>query len=142
MVDDKYALFPYNLSSKGVTYAVLGFYSIVYAWGISFLIQHRFMLTTFLAEYETAKNELGRVIRYKFAFRWCEEQVSSPLVSYINPLTRKREFPGGGLPKRMVRSSRNSVVIIRRQALFLVRCLIVQSMSPGIYCGRRTCVGG
>ena len=36
MVDDKYALFPYDLASKGVTYTVLGFYSIVYAWGISF----------------------------------------------------------------------------------------------------------
>lgn len=35
LVDDKYALFPYDLSSKGVTYAVLGFYSIVYAWGMS-----------------------------------------------------------------------------------------------------------
>lgn len=27
-----------------------------------------------LAEYQTASNELGRVVRYKFAFRWCEEQ--------------------------------------------------------------------
>jgi hypothetical protein len=34
LVDDKYVHFPYDLSSKGVTYAVLGFYSIVYAWGM------------------------------------------------------------------------------------------------------------
>lgn len=27
-----------------------------------------------LAEYQTAGNESGRVVRYKFAFRWCEEQ--------------------------------------------------------------------
>ena len=40
---------------------------------------------TVLAEFETAKNEVGRVIRYKFAFRWCEEQVSSPLIFYIGP---------------------------------------------------------
>ena len=37
MVDDKYARFPFDLLSKSVTYAVLGFYSIAYAWGISFL---------------------------------------------------------------------------------------------------------
>lgn len=35
LMDDKYARFPYDLSSKGVAYAVLGFYSIVYAWGMS-----------------------------------------------------------------------------------------------------------
>jgi len=33
LIDDKYALFPYDLGSKGVTYAVLGFYTIVHAWG-------------------------------------------------------------------------------------------------------------
>ena len=100
------------------------------------------MLTTVAAEFETAKNEVGRVIRYKFAFRWCEEQVSSPLASYIGRLTRKRELPGGVLQKRMVRSPTNSVVIMRRQPLSLVRLLFVQSTSPRTYSGCRNCVGG
>ena len=33
IIDDKYALFPYDLRAKGVTYAVLGFYTITHAWG-------------------------------------------------------------------------------------------------------------
>jgi hypothetical protein len=35
-----------------------------------------------LAEFQPAKNEVGRVIRYKFAFRWCEEQVSYHFLPY------------------------------------------------------------
>ncbi|KAF4621319.1 hypothetical protein D9613_000489 [Agrocybe pediades] len=58
VTDDNYALFPYDLRSKNVTYAVLGLYTIVYAW----------------AEYQPANNALGRVVRYKFAFRWCDHQ--------------------------------------------------------------------
>ncbi|KAF9529247.1 hypothetical protein CPB83DRAFT_273364 [Crepidotus variabilis] len=58
VIDDKYVLFPYDLTADGVTYAVLGFYTIAYAW----------------AEYQLANNETGRVIRYKFAFQWCEGQ--------------------------------------------------------------------
>lgn len=33
LIDDKYALFPYDLGSKDVAYAVLGFYTVAYAWG-------------------------------------------------------------------------------------------------------------
>ncbi|KAG6897515.1 hypothetical protein C0992_000741 [Termitomyces sp. T32_za158] len=33
LIDDKYALFPYDLRSKAITYAVLGFYTISHAWG-------------------------------------------------------------------------------------------------------------
>ncbi|KAG6850964.1 hypothetical protein H0H93_005833 [Arthromyces matolae] len=33
LFDDKYALFPYDLRPKGITYAVLGFYTISHAWG-------------------------------------------------------------------------------------------------------------
>lgn len=33
LVDDKYTSFPYDLSAKGVTYAVLGFFTITHAWG-------------------------------------------------------------------------------------------------------------
>jgi hypothetical protein len=33
LVDDKYSLFPYDLSAKDVTYAVLGYFFIAHAWG-------------------------------------------------------------------------------------------------------------
>lgn len=33
LIDDKYKLFPLDLSSKGCTYAVLGWYIIARAWG-------------------------------------------------------------------------------------------------------------
>ncbi|KAF8629412.1 hypothetical protein AX15_003465 [Amanita polypyramis BW_CC] len=58
IIDERYALFPFDLASKEVSYAVLGFYTIAHAW----------------AEYQPAQNEQGRVVRYKFAFRWCEGQ--------------------------------------------------------------------
>jgi hypothetical protein len=34
LVDDKYALFPFDLAARGVTYAVLGFYRIIHTWGM------------------------------------------------------------------------------------------------------------
>ncbi|EGO00090.1 hypothetical protein SERLA73DRAFT_52598, partial [Serpula lacrymans var. lacrymans S7.3] len=58
LVDDKYALFPYDLASSRYTYVVLGHFWISHAW----------------AEYQPASNTRGRVVRYKFAFQWCEEQ--------------------------------------------------------------------
>ncbi|KAI1795659.1 hypothetical protein LXA43DRAFT_731491 [Ganoderma leucocontextum] len=59
VIDDRYALFPYDLSSKpDCTYVVLGFYHIAHAW----------------AERQPADNNLGFVIRYKFAFEWCDKQ--------------------------------------------------------------------
>lgn len=33
IIDDKYALFPYDLGAKDITYAVLGVYTITHAWG-------------------------------------------------------------------------------------------------------------
>ncbi|KAE9411196.1 hypothetical protein BT96DRAFT_804132, partial [Gymnopus androsaceus JB14] len=57
LIDDRYALFPYDLGGKNVTYAVLGVYNITHAW----------------AEYETTKSGQKHV-RFKFAFQWCEEQ--------------------------------------------------------------------
>ena len=33
LIDDKYALFPFDLASKGCAYAVLGWYYIAHAWG-------------------------------------------------------------------------------------------------------------
>lgn len=38
LVDDKYALFPYNLSSSNITYAVLGFYWITRFWRKCFIV--------------------------------------------------------------------------------------------------------
>ena len=35
IIDDKYALFPFDLASKQCTYAILGWYQIAYAWGES-----------------------------------------------------------------------------------------------------------
>ena len=35
VIDDKYAWFPYDLASKGCTYAVLGWYRIANVWGRS-----------------------------------------------------------------------------------------------------------
>ncbi|KAI0730325.1 hypothetical protein C8Q72DRAFT_776282 [Fomitopsis betulina] len=58
LVDDKYSLFPFNLAADGYTYVVLGFYRIAHAW----------------AEEQPAQNAVGSVVRYKFAFQWCEEQ--------------------------------------------------------------------
>ncbi|KZT01739.1 uncharacterized protein LAESUDRAFT_663299 [Laetiporus sulphureus 93-53] len=58
MVDDKYSLFPYDLATDRYTYVVLGFYRIAHAW----------------AERQPENNVRGYVVRYKFAFQWCEEQ--------------------------------------------------------------------
>ncbi|TCD66726.1 hypothetical protein EIP91_001019 [Steccherinum ochraceum] len=58
IIDDKYNLFPHDLAGKGCAYAVLGFYRIAYAW----------------AEKQPAPDSDGQVVRYKFAFQWCQEQ--------------------------------------------------------------------
>ncbi|RDX42081.1 hypothetical protein OH76DRAFT_1363459 [Lentinus brumalis] len=59
LIDDRYPLFPYDLSAKkDCTYVVLGFYHIVHAW----------------AERQPCNNEKGYVVRWKFAFEWCERQ--------------------------------------------------------------------
>ncbi|KAJ3733588.1 hypothetical protein DFJ43DRAFT_995109 [Lentinula guzmanii] len=57
LVDDRYALFPYNLGGKNITYAVLGVYTITHTW----------------AEYEITKSG-EKHVRFKFSFQWCEEQ--------------------------------------------------------------------
>ncbi|KAJ7911217.1 hypothetical protein B0H13DRAFT_2482869, partial [Mycena leptocephala] len=59
LIDDKYGPFPFDLASQGVYRAVLGFYKIIHMW----------------AEYQPSNsNANGRVVRYKFAFQWCEGQ--------------------------------------------------------------------
>ncbi|KAJ7486547.1 hypothetical protein FB451DRAFT_1362886 [Mycena latifolia] len=60
LIDDRYGLFPFELASRGVYRAVLGFYNIVNLW----------------AEYEPADSHpSGRVVHYKCAFQLCEDQV-------------------------------------------------------------------
>ncbi|KAF8502150.1 hypothetical protein F5888DRAFT_1608345 [Russula emetica] len=56
-VDDNYALFPFDLTANGYTYVVLGLYWIAHAW----------------AELQRV-DESHSVVRYKFAFQWCEGQ--------------------------------------------------------------------
>jgi len=60
LADDKYDKFPYDLSTPGSVYPyiVLGFFWIPYAW----------------AEYEAPSTDNRSVVRWKFAFQWCEEQ--------------------------------------------------------------------
>ncbi|KAH6913886.1 hypothetical protein BKA70DRAFT_1557921 [Coprinopsis sp. MPI-PUGE-AT-0042] len=58
IIDDRYPLFPLDLASKNVTYVVLGFYMIVHAW----------------AEYQVGSGEDKSIVKFKFAFQWCEGQ--------------------------------------------------------------------
>ncbi|KAH9994044.1 hypothetical protein BJV77DRAFT_996606, partial [Russula vinacea] len=57
LADDNYALFPFDLTANGYTYVVLGLYWIAHAW----------------AELQRV-DENRSVVRYKFAFQWCEGQ--------------------------------------------------------------------
>ncbi|KIK91187.1 hypothetical protein PAXRUDRAFT_831057 [Paxillus rubicundulus Ve08.2h10] len=58
LADDKYALFPYDLAASKYTYVVLGIYRIAHAW----------------AECQPSSDGLKRIVRWKFAFQWCEGQ--------------------------------------------------------------------
>ncbi|KZP05944.1 hypothetical protein FIBSPDRAFT_765177 [Athelia psychrophila] len=58
LVDDRFKLFPYNLTAKGCAYAVLGFFCITNVW----------------AEYHPLPNASGGAVRYKFCFQWCQSQ--------------------------------------------------------------------
>ena len=39
VIDERYALFPFDLSAKGVSYAILGFYTIAHAWGMLMMLR-------------------------------------------------------------------------------------------------------
>ncbi|KAI0665933.1 hypothetical protein C8Q78DRAFT_985535 [Trametes maxima] len=73
IIDDRYALFPYDLAAKGYTYVVLGFYHIAHAWG----------------KYpgSPASNGRGFVVRYKFAFEWCEKQPEPWWLKHTSPMS-------------------------------------------------------
>ncbi|KAI6119319.1 hypothetical protein EDD16DRAFT_1791069 [Pisolithus croceorrhizus] len=60
LADDQYALFPFDLSASGYTYVVLGIYWISHAW----------------AEYQPAPTHSSHIVRWKFAFQWCQDQGS------------------------------------------------------------------
>ena len=85
LIDDKYTLFPYDLSTKDVTYAVLGLYTITHVWGQSslWMLYVVRILKRISAEYQPAHNERGCVVRYKFAFQWCEGQVNHHQTFYL-----------------------------------------------------------
>ncbi|CAK5269412.1 unnamed protein product [Mycena citricolor] len=55
-VDDKYAHFPLDLAGRDVYMAALGFYRVVHYWA------------------EQQDSATRAVVRYKFAFEWCEGQ--------------------------------------------------------------------
>lgn len=78
LIDDRYALFPYDLSAKkDCTYVVLGFYHIVHAWGTFRHASHRPRASSdgfAKAERDPHNNAKGYVVRWKFAFEWCERQ--------------------------------------------------------------------
>ncbi|KAJ7152873.1 hypothetical protein C8R46DRAFT_1228435 [Mycena filopes] len=56
VVDENYTKFPLKLSTKGISFAVLGFYIIVAAWA------------------ESRRVNETDCVRYKFAFQWCDGQ--------------------------------------------------------------------
>ncbi|GJE97772.1 hypothetical protein PsYK624_139930 [Phanerochaete sordida] len=59
IIDDKYSLFPYDLTTAGIAYAILGWYQIAHAW----------------AEFQSdSTSPTGKVVRWKFAFQWCDAQ--------------------------------------------------------------------
>ncbi|KAF8348386.1 hypothetical protein F5887DRAFT_1280766 [Amanita rubescens] len=114
VIDDRYASFPFDLSAKGVSYAVLGFYTIAHAW----------------AEYQPAQNEQGCVVRYKFAFRWCEGQ-GEPWWSQED-----NRAPMATSPK-LVTPSRRLPVKLTEQALTRIKLPLVPSHvylhCPGLW---------
>ncbi|KAJ7486545.1 hypothetical protein FB451DRAFT_771205 [Mycena latifolia] len=77
LIDDKYRLFPWDLGSRDVYMAVLGFYKIVHLW----------------AEYEPSESHpSGRVVRYKCAFQWCADQGE--------PWWSEEDLEGTAVPRR------------------------------------------
>ena len=74
-VDDNYALFPFDLTANGYTYVVLGLYWIAHAWGQCLLYAACAIALTVLRSAELQRvDENHSVVRYKFAFQWCEGQ--------------------------------------------------------------------
>lgn len=132
LIDDKYARFPYDLGSKGITYAILGFYTIVHAW----------------AEYQFAENERGRVVRYKFAFQWCESQGEPWWLKLdklaVAPMDRSPQV-GGVLeePEEYMRGSNwidQSAIPFRHIEAISSPCRACSKTSPQVYASAWACL--
>ena len=90
VIDDKYVWFPYDLASKGCTYAVLGFYRIANVWGksgshhyVEYLKEYSWLYDVAEKQFSTSANEY--VVRYKLAFQWCDEQGEPWWISESDP---------------------------------------------------------
>ncbi|KAJ6468227.1 hypothetical protein C8R45DRAFT_837821, partial [Mycena sanguinolenta] len=78
LIDDKYGPFPFDLGSQGIYMAVLGWIFLNFP--------------SFSAEYQpSTTNASGQVVRYKFAFQWCDGQ-EEPWWSTLDP-NCKHPFP-------------------------------------------------
>ena len=76
-----------------------------------------------IAEYQPANNELGRVVRFKFAFRWCEEQVCSHISSCHCYLISSRANRGG-----MIKRTKRGKEEVRTS----IRVTQLSNVVPGI----------
>ncbi|PFH53754.1 hypothetical protein AMATHDRAFT_985 [Amanita thiersii Skay4041] len=130
VIDNKYALFPYDLSSKNVGYAVLGFYTIAHAW----------------AEYQTARNERGCVIRYKFAFQWCDGQDQPWWIQDV-----AKDLPASSPQDVFSRPTRRTPVKVSEQPLDVIKrppvpqhiyrlCYFCREQSPKVYAQGWACL--
>ncbi|KAG9316630.1 hypothetical protein JVU11DRAFT_2684 [Chiua virens] len=108
LADDKYALFPYDLASANYTYVVLGFYWITHAW----------------AESQSTRDGSGHVVRWKFAFQWCEGQ-GEPWWSPRQEMTGATSDPRS--------SMKDSVHLTNTRDASTMPCEDCQTQSPYIY---------
>ncbi|KAF8070689.1 hypothetical protein FPV67DRAFT_1036975 [Lyophyllum atratum] len=131
LIDDKYALFPYDLKARNVTYAVLGLYTITHAW----------------AEYQPANNELGRVVRYKFSFQWCEGQGDPWWASHEDrpmDVCEKQQLlscnvpmnptllPLTGPPVKIKEEKLSDIMPLRPDGIYIA-CLTCDQKTPKVY---------
>jgi hypothetical protein len=58
VIDERYALFPFDLSAKGVSYAVLGFYTVAHAWGMHMMLR---AIPCYLLTYACMKLSISRL---------------------------------------------------------------------------------
>lgn len=121
LADDNYRLFPFDLTAGGYTYVVLGFYWITHAW----------------AELQQVNGDHG-VVRYKFAFQWCEGQGDPwwPQDTESVFVTTQAESS-----RNLIHESRSTDLLYVGQAdsqplqpeMTTHRCLLCRMSSPLIY---------
>ncbi|KAF7305098.1 2OG-FeII-Oxy-2 domain-containing protein [Mycena kentingensis (nom. inval.)] len=130
VIDDNYAPFPYDLKAQGAYMAVLGFYCIKHAW----------------AEYQPSKSNLrGFVVRYKFAFQWCEGQ-GEPWWHYppVNPEVAETELVALDVDRTTtsLKASDQPIPIDRATAddPSSAHCLACKTESPRVYTYAWSCL--